>query len=54
MIERINLLNPKSKPKWGNMTLNQMLAHCCDTYEMVFTDKHPKTSFLKKSYLKFL
>ena len=51
-IGRINLLNPKSKPKWGKMTVEQMLAHCSVTYEMVFTNKHPKPSFLKKFLLK--
>ena len=51
-IERINSLNPKSKLKWGKMTLEQMLAHCSVTYEMVFTNKHPKPSVLKKFTLK--
>jgi len=34
IIGRINLLNPNSKPKWGKMTVGQMLAHCSVTYEM--------------------
>ena len=34
------------------MTLEQMLAHCSVTYEMVFTNKHPKPSVLKKFTLK--
>ena len=28
----INLLNPKSKPKWGKMIVEHMLAHCSVTY----------------------
>ena len=51
-IGRINLLNTKSKPKWGMMTVEQMLAHCSVTYEMIFTDKHPQPSLLKKFILK--
>jgi len=39
---RIDKLNPETQPLWGTMAVGQMLAHCCVTYEMVFTDKHPK------------
>lgn len=52
IIGRINLLNPNSKPKWGKMTVGQMLAHCSVTYEMVYTDKYPKPNLFKKIILK--
>lgn len=39
-IARINALTPASQPVWGKMSVAQMLAHCCVTYEMVYTDKH--------------
>ena len=41
-IDRINKLSPQSKPLWGRMNVAQMLAHCNVTYELVYTDKHPK------------
>lgn len=42
LISRLNSLSPESQPLWGKMAVGQMLAHCSVTYEMVFTDKHPK------------
>lgn len=57
VIDRINKLLPESKPQWGQMTVAQMLAHCNVTYELVYTDKHPKPKnpFMKwvlKSFVK--
>ncbi len=48
---------PDTKPKWGKMTVDQMLAHCNVTYELVYTDKHPrpKNPFIRwvlKTYVK--
>ena len=51
-ITRINLLSNASQPKWGRMTVAQMLAHCSVMFEMIFSDKHPQASFLKKIFLK--
>ena len=51
-IGRINKLNSKSTGLWGKMTVDQMLAHCNVSYEMVFTDKHPKPNGLMKLMLK--
>ena len=38
------------------MSVSQMLAHCCVTYEMVYTDKHPRpnafTRFMMKALIK--
>tara|TARA_R110000868_G_scaffold21614_15_gene89654 strand:- start:19993 stop:20445 length:453 start_codon:yes stop_codon:yes gene_type:complete len=51
-IGRINKLNSKSTGLWGKMTVDQMLAHCNVSYEMVYTDKHPKPNGLMKLMLK--
>ncbi|MFV0605985.1 MAG: DUF1569 domain-containing protein [Niabella sp.] len=40
--DRINQLTPQSQPQWGQMNVAQMLAHCNVTYELVYTDKHPR------------
>lgn len=52
VIGRINHLTPETKRLWGKMSVDQMLAHCSVTYEMVFTDKHPKPSGIMKLFLK--
>ena len=52
LINRINKLTPSTKPEWGKMTVAQMLAHCCVTYEMVFENKHPKPGGFAKFMLK--
>ncbi len=58
IIDRINKLQPDTQPKWGKMSVSQMLAHCCVTYEMVYDNKHPKpgafTRFLLKAFVKNL
>ncbi len=50
--ERIGHLRATSQPKWGKMTVAQMLAHCNVTYEMTYEDIHPKPNFLMKFILK--
>lgn len=52
IIKRINKLTPETNRKWGEMDVAQMLAHCNVTYEMIFTDKHPKPKGLKKFMMK--
>lgn len=52
LIERINKLMPSTQPQWGKMSVSQMLAHCNVTYELVYTDKHPKPGFFMKLMLK--
>ncbi len=56
LIHRINSLSSDTKPLWGKMNVDQMLAHCCVAYEMAFTTKHPKPNlfmrFLLKSFVK--
>lgn len=51
-INRINKLTPTSKPNWGKMSAEQMLAHCNVAYEMVYENIHPKPNVLKKILLK--
>lgn len=52
VIDRINSLTNSSQPLWGKMSVSQMFAHCCVTYEMIYTDKHPKPGFLMGFILK--
>jgi hypothetical protein len=52
VIDRINQLIPSSQPLWGKMNVAQMFAHCCVSYEMVYTDKHPKPGFFMGFILK--
>lgn len=43
VINRINNLSPSSKPGWGKMNADQMLAHCNVVYEMCYDpEKHKK------------
>ena len=56
VIDRINKLTPTTRPLWGKMSADQMLAHCNVTYEMAFEDKHKKpngfTKFMLKLFVK--
>jgi hypothetical protein len=52
LMNRIQKLSPDSQPQWGKMSVGQMLAHCNVTYEMVYTDKHPKATGIKRFLLK--
>jgi hypothetical protein len=52
VIKRINNLTPATQPKWGKMSVAQMLAHCCVTYEMVYENKHPAPAGIMKLMLK--
>lgn len=52
LVNRINQLTPQTKPLWGKMSSDQMLAHCNVTYELVFDTKHPKPGAFKKFMLK--
>ena len=52
VIERINQLLSTTKPQWGKMSVDKMLAHCNVTYEMTFENIHPKPTGFKKILLK--
>lgn len=54
VITRINHLSPDTQPLWGKMSVAQMLAHCCVTYEYVYDNKYPKPGGFKKFILKLL
>ena len=51
-ISRIEKLTQESKLKWGKMSVAQMLAHCCVTYEMVYSDKHKRPNIFIRFVLK--
>jgi hypothetical protein len=53
-IVRINRLTVDTKPKWGKMNVEQMLAHCNVTYEMVYDKIHPKPNAFKRFMLKLI
>lgn len=56
IVARIDRLTSEVQPIWGKMSVAQMLVHCCLTYEMVYTDKHPRpnafTRFMMKTLIK--
>ncbi len=52
LIQRINQLTPTTKPQWGKMNVEQVLAHCNVTYEMVYENIHPKPNFFIRFILK--
>ncbi len=52
LIARINQLSPQSQAHWGKMSVSQMLAHCCVSYEMALENIHPKPNFLMRLMLK--
>lgn len=52
IIHRINQLTATTPAKWGKMNVAQMLAHCCVSYEMVYTDKHKSAPAFVKFMLK--
>lgn len=52
-IDRIQRLSPESQAKWGTMTVDQMLAHCSVTYELVYEpQKHKPMGGIAKFILK--
>ena len=54
ILDRISHLKVDSQPKWGKMSVAQMLAHCNVTYEMTYEDIHPKPNALIKFILKMI
>lgn len=52
LTERIDKLDSYAKPQWGKMSVDQMLAHCNVTYEMIYDTKHPKPNTFKRFMLK--
>lgn len=54
IIQRIEALTPETQAQWGKMNVAQMLAHCNVTYEMIYTDKHPKPNAVVRFLLKLM
>ncbi len=54
IIQRINNLIPSTQPKWGKMSVAQMLAHCNVSYEMTYENLHKKPNGFMKFILKNL
>ncbi len=52
IVNRINKLTANTPAQWGKMSVNQMLAHCNVTYEMIYENIHPKPNFLMGFILK--
>jgi hypothetical protein len=52
LLQRIDKLTESTQPEWGKMDVAKMLAHCNVTYELIYTDKHPKPGAFKKALLK--
>ena len=52
VIARIEQLTAETQPKWGKMSVGQMLAHCSVPYEMVYTDKHSRPNGFVRFFLK--
>ena len=50
LIHRINALNENSKPKWGKMTVIQMLKHCTMWEEMLIGEIKCKRSFIGRIF----
>jgi hypothetical protein len=48
---RINRLTPESRPLWGKMSVDQVMAHCNVTYDMLYTNKYPKPGALKRFFI---
>lgn len=53
-IERINRLTPTTKPLWGEMSVDKMLAHCNVSYEMIFENSLPKPKGIKRILLRLI
>jgi hypothetical protein len=52
IIKRIDSLSNSSPASWSKLDIAQMFAHRNDTYEMKYTDKHPKPNFLMSIMIK--
>lgn len=50
LINRINNLTPATPQLWGKMIVDQMLAHCSVSYELVYDNKRPNPN----AFMKFI
>lgn len=58
LIGRIRLLTSDSERRWGKMTVDQMLAHCCKPFDTIFDPdyarNHPKPNVVFRTLLRLL
>lgn len=54
VIARINKLTPDTKPLWGKMSVDQMLAHCNVTYELSYENIHKRPNASMRFILRAL
>lgn len=52
VINRINKIEPTTKPQWGKMNASKVMSHLCVSYEMAFEDIHKKPNAFVKWLLK--
>ena len=52
LVTRIERLTPETRPQWGKMSVDQMLAHVNVPYIMVYEDTLPKPGWLMVQLLK--
>ena len=52
VLNRIEKLDSHQQPLWGRMSVAQMLAHCCVSYEYIYEDKYKPPGMLMKLILK--
>jgi Protein of unknown function (DUF1569) len=52
VIQRIHQLSASTQAKWGKMSVDQMLAHCNVSYEMIYDTIHKKPGFFRQFILK--
>lgn len=52
VIARINQLTPTTRPQWGKMTADQVLAHLNVSYIMTYENTIPKPNWLMRLVLK--
>ncbi len=51
LTQRLMKLTPDTKAQWGKMAVDQMLAHCCVSYDMVYTNRYPPVGAFKRALL---
>lgn len=54
VIKRVENLNNNQTALWGAMSVDQMLAHCNVTYEMVYDNNHKRPNGFVRWMLKLL
>lgn len=55
ILDRVDKLTPKSRAKWGKMTVNMMLCHAADHHRMMMGDIPAKRrhSYLYQNFMKW-